>query len=58
MTAPVVTIPNHESCRRARELFAGHPDIHHLVVVDGESRPVGILEPGDLTEPVRKTTET
>ena len=50
MTAPVVTISNEDSCRKARECFERHPKIHHLIVVDGKSRPVGILIKGDVVE--------
>jgi nucleotide-binding universal stress UspA family protein/predicted transcriptional regulator len=54
MTAPVVTISNQDSCRQACDLFARHPEIHHLVVVDDHGHPVGILESHDVTESRRE----
>jgi len=56
MTAPVITIPNNESCRKARELFEIHTEIHHLVVVDETNKPVGILENRDVVESSRETS--
>lgn len=48
MTAPVVVVDNQQSCVQAAEVFADHPSIHHLVVLDSDGCPVGILETGDV----------
>lgn len=52
MTSPVITIAATETCEAAARQFAEHPNIHHLVVVDDEQRPLGILEPSQLPESV------
>ena len=57
MTAPVITISNQESCHQARQMFAKHPDIHHLVVVDDSTRPVGILEQRDVAESKKEISD-
>ncbi len=49
MTAPVITIEVKSSCAQASEVFANHPSIHHLVVLDRDGGPVGILETDDVT---------
>lgn len=48
MTSPVVTIATHEACQKAQLLFEHNSDIHHLVVVDDQEHPIGILTTEDL----------
>ena len=48
MTSPVVTISNQDSCDKAREAFETNPKIHHLVVVDQNDKPLGVIEAGDV----------
>jgi nucleotide-binding universal stress UspA family protein/CBS domain-containing protein len=48
MSSPVITIANTQSCEQAQETFANNPTIHHLIVVDESSKPIGILETGDV----------
>lgn len=43
MTSPAITISNRETLDQARELLQRNPSIHHLVVVDENDFPVGIL---------------
>ena len=50
MTSPTFTISNKSTCRQARRLFDSQPRINHLVVVDGNHRPLGIVKPADVTE--------
>jgi len=45
MSSPVVTILNTETTDRALEMFTADSTIHHLVVVDEDQRPLGIVEP-------------
>ena len=47
MTAPIVTIPQTATCADADIAFAQHGDIHHLVIVDRESKPVGVIAKED-----------
>lgn len=58
MTADVVSVGVDESQQRVLELFANNPDIHHLVVLDQNDRPVGIIDKVDVTEKIliRKTS--
>jgi nucleotide-binding universal stress UspA family protein/predicted transcriptional regulator len=44
MTSPVITITDNQSIEAARQMLARYPGIHHLVVVDEENRPVGIID--------------
>ena len=48
MTSPVVTVTNKDSCDQAREKFESNPKIHHLVVVDENEKPLGIIEAKDI----------
>ncbi len=59
MTSPVITVSNQDSCRQARELFAKNPTIHHLVVLDAEEHPIGLLDTKDVgsDEDVSSTAE-
>lgn len=50
MTSPVVTISANEDCQTAADLFQQHPAIHHLIVVDNEGRPLGVVEPKQLEQ--------
>jgi len=50
MTSPTFTISNKSTCRQARRLFDSQPRINHLVVVDGNHRPLGIVKPADVSE--------
>ncbi len=49
MTSPVVTIFNNATCHEAKELLAANPKIHHLVVLDENNSPIGIVEYERLT---------
>lgn len=51
MTSPVVTIMENQTVREAGELLASYPDIHHLVVLDESSSPIGIIDAADLNKP-------
>lgn len=48
MTAPVVTVDAMATCDEARKLLANRPDIHHLVVVDEASHPLGVIDAARL----------
>jgi nucleotide-binding universal stress UspA family protein/CBS domain-containing protein len=45
MSSPAVTILNTRTIDDAIDVFAKNQNIHHLVVVDGQDHPLGILEP-------------
>lgn len=47
MSSPVVTISNSESVARAQEMFEADQEIHHLLVVDEQDRPLGVLTSRD-----------
>ena len=49
MTSPTFTISSKSTCRQARRLFDSQPRINHLVVVDGNHRPLGIIKPADVS---------
>ncbi len=48
MTSPAVVVPADATRSEACRLFSRHPHIHHLVVVDDDRRPRGILERRDV----------
>lgn len=48
MTSPVITVPETSSCLDAEQAFRDNPQIHHLVVVDARSKPVGVIIKQDL----------
>ncbi len=50
MTQPVVTVSTNETCWDAKAKFKENPNIHHLIVVDAEQQPLGIVEPHQLDE--------
>ena len=50
MTSPTFTISNKSTCRQARRLFDSQPRINHLVVVDENHRPLGIVKPADVSD--------
>jgi len=43
MSSPVVTVSNQATCREAEQLFEHHQGLHHLIVVDEQDRPLGVL---------------
>lgn len=43
MSRPAITVFNNETLDNAGEAFKADPSIHHLVVVDEDEHPVGIL---------------
>lgn len=45
MSSPVTTILNTQNTEEALDLFAANENIHHLVVVDDQGHPLGVLEP-------------
>lgn len=47
MSAPVISIRQHDSVANATFLFKKH-NIHHLLVVDEQSQPVGVLSDSDI----------
>ena len=51
MSAPVVTIPNTATFEDAEKLFDGNSEIHHLVVVDQNDKPIGIFDSEQLNPP-------
>ena len=48
MTSPVVTIENDATCSDAEAKFAENVGIHHLIVVDENNKPIGIVEQQQL----------
>ncbi|MEL7498652.1 MAG: universal stress protein [Planctomycetota bacterium] len=44
MTEQVISVRTNHSIQDAMEQFEAHPDIHHLVVLDDDDRPVGLLD--------------
>jgi universal stress protein A len=48
MTSPVISISSSGSCQKAQKLFDSNKNIHHLVVVDEQERPIGIVKSHDL----------
>lgn len=44
MTQEVVSVRNDDRIAKAKELFAANDSIHHLVVLDSDDRPVGIID--------------
>lgn len=47
-SSPVITINANQTCRQAYELLQKNPKIHHLVVVNEQQQPLGILSTHDL----------
>lgn len=54
MSSPVVTILNTESISRAAEMFEADQAIHHLIVVDENDRPLGVLQSEDCKKSIGK----
>lgn len=50
MTSPVICLSTDMTCQEARNKFKDHPDIHHLIVVDQTTQPIGFVRPSDLEE--------
>ena len=48
MTHPVITVTANETCEDAKVKFAENPKIHHLIIVDQDDSPIGIVEPHQL----------
>jgi len=53
MTCPVVIVHEDSTIHEARQLLAENQSIHHLVVVDNDNRPLGILDGSLLDPPIR-----
>jgi nucleotide-binding universal stress UspA family protein/CBS domain-containing protein len=47
-SSPVITITANRTCRQAFELLQENPKIHHLVVVNEQQQPLGVLSTHDL----------
>lgn len=47
-SSPVITINSNQTCRYAIELLKQNPKIHHLVVVNEQKQPLGVLSSHDL----------
>ncbi len=45
MSSPAITVDNTETIYHAAEVFHADPSIHHLIVIDENQHPVGILKP-------------
>lgn len=50
MTSPVICVSADTSCGDAARKFEQQPDIHHLIVVDPQHRPIGFVTPDDLQQ--------
>ncbi len=50
MTTPVITARENTTAEQAQRLFDDNPGIHHLVIVDEKTRPLGIVEPKNLMQ--------
>lgn len=53
MTCPVVIVDEDSTVGEARQLLSDNQSIHHLVVVDSDNRPLGILDGRMLDPPIR-----
>lgn len=52
MTEEVVSIGTNQSIATARKMFAANPEIHHLVVLDPQGHPVGMVDATDVPQEV------
>ena len=57
MTSPVVAIPSTARCVDAMDLFDQNQGIHHLVVVDENSKPIGVVSQNNLPIPTFDSPE-
>lgn len=57
MTADVISLSNESSVDDARQLFANNHSIHHLVVLDQDDRPVGIIDACDVSSASPKVSQ-
>ena len=48
MSTPIITIKGSSSTSTAAEMMIKN-DVRHLLVIDDESKPIGIITPLDLT---------
>jgi CBS-domain-containing membrane protein len=51
MTSPVTTIASTSTCNDAMEIFDQNEEIHHLVVLNKSSKPIGVVSQNDLPIP-------
>lgn len=58
MTCPVVEIDRNATCADAEALFQQQPGLQHLVVMNDDHRPIGVLSLKDLTGLPNETVET
>jgi nucleotide-binding universal stress UspA family protein/CBS domain-containing protein len=56
MTSPVVTISNDAKVQTAQKLLESQTTIHHLVVIDDENHPIGILDAEELKTAIVQRT--
>lgn len=47
-SSPVVTIMEDSSCQHAHQIFLENAKIHHLVVVNPQNQPLGVVESNDI----------
>ncbi len=47
-SSPVITLSHHSTCHEAHEILSRNPDIHHLVVVNDEHQPLGVIDSDDI----------
>jgi nucleotide-binding universal stress UspA family protein/CBS domain-containing protein len=47
-SSPVVTVLESQTCREAMEILNENPQIHHLIVVTPQLRPLGALSSADM----------
>lgn len=51
MTEKVISIGDTETVQTAREMFKANPTIHHLVVLDQDRHPVGVVDTENVAKP-------
>lgn len=47
-SSPVITLSHNSTCHEAHEILSRNPDIHHLVVVNDEHQPLGVIDSDDI----------
>lgn len=55
MTKDVISIQDTDTIQHAIELFEANPDIHHLVVLDEDEHPVGIVDATNVVTTPKST---
>ena len=43
MSSPAVTVSSDATCLATEQLFAKNPELHHLIIVDGNNKPIGVV---------------